>query len=507
MAPTTPDIDSNQDKDSAGGIPRIRGSGLVRVYTKIKSIGDLPDDVLTEIFLILYAYWPSRQHKRRSELGACRRWYNVMINMPLLWRSVHLPRGDAADGEPQRRLISMHLTRSRNALLDVRFVPTRNLEERDCSLVFQNALRIRKLEAQFITRGAFHNIFSQDWERLEMPNLQSLIVSDGPRGYFQDESTNSLPLSIRPWQGMEALHKLELNNFPFTDFPAGTRVRSLSLKSARVSSFILKEIFQHFPCLETLSIRDFISPSLDGGVHLGRPIRAPNLRNLAIGGIFLHEAECNCGLALLVAPNIETVEYHGMRRSLLNDAHTTILFKSGGEKTRRLRVCNQQRSKEKELFLYSRLPSHIDLEFAELPGDDACFIIELLSSLSNLHSITLALYPPVDNILHRKARYQANNLNPTNFSQIVRQFKPVLACPTYIRVFDTSLIPEDVRHILGHNLTILVSPMVKEDWVADCDHIRYPNHDWDQFDKYLRNLYLQGIVSSISEDEYSDEND
>ncbi|KAF5312456.1 hypothetical protein D9619_003486 [Psilocybe cf. subviscida] len=504
MASITLDTDPKENRGD--GIPRIRGPALVRVYTKTKSISDLPDDVLTEIFLILYAYWPS-EHKKRSELGVCRRWYNVMISMPLLWTCIHVPRNDAADGEPQHRLNIISFSRSRSALLDVQFSRTRNLEERDCSLVFRNASRIRRLEACFVTRKAFHDIFNGDWEKLQMPNLQSLIIYHCalPYGFeYEDESDDLRPLIIRPWQGMEALRNLQLDNFYFAKFPPGTGVRSLSINSNRVGSFMLKKIFEHFPYLETLSIYDFEIPNADEGEHLGPPISAPHLRNLAIGSFCPHNKKCNCGLELLVAPNIEIVEYHGTRRSLLNKAHTAILVKSGGEKARRLRVCNQQRSNERDLLFYSTLSSHIDVEFAELPGDNAGFIVELLSSLGNLHSLTLALYPCVDNF-DREQVYQDNMLNPTNFSEIIRQFKPVLACPTYIRVFDASLIAEDVKDILGQNLTILVSPPVNRDWFCYCGHIIYTLHDWDEHDRYWRDLGPFSGDDDDFEDEYWDE--
>lgn len=299
----------------------------------------LPDDVLVEVFKLVYEFWPTNEHKQRFEIQVCQRWRSLIIDTPLLWTTVYVPNASLLTGPSYYNAHS--LERSKGALLDLFILDNSDelhLNQEDSlktyRVLVEQHSRIGRLSILAVSEIAVACVLA-NWKSEDTPYLTTLRVNAAygkstptTLGYVKHWFKKMGLKSAPAWPGLPNLRSLLLNKFDVRRFPASANLRELELVAFYLTVEGLQGVLEQFPALETLKIPELKLPTcsrVQAEIPDGTVICAPSLRKLAIGSFYRHSPKCICGLVYLAAPNLEHLELK-CRPSLLTQHHFSVLL-------------------------------------------------------------------------------------------------------------------------------------------------------------------------------------
>ncbi|KAF5312453.1 hypothetical protein D9619_003489 [Psilocybe cf. subviscida] len=440
----------------------------------------LPDDVLVEIFKLVYESWPTKEHRQRTEIRVCQRWRELIINTPLLWTRIYLPNvftGPSYDN-------AHSFERSRGALLDiiVRQIGEETDEEGEMidRVLVEHQSRIRRLTFLSGSENSVAYVLAH-WKSEDTPHLTAMHLNVSHYRFarrnldyenFWAQQLEKLGIGfVRAWPGLSNLRTLILDDIDVRRFPASANLRVLQLGAIELTVKELQGIFERFPSLETLTIQQ-LSPLTGTRARLVVPddtvLRAPSLRNLGIGSFRRHSTDCKCGLVYLAAPNLEYLELQ-CDPALLAQRHFAVLLNPDkAQNPRKIRLAMGYRTAlvtdEVAEFL-NNLPrkDEIDLEATWSVGPPGYHdrVNALLESTMGVRSLTIDFA-----FMREYGGMRPKRPHTNDFIQLLHEGKK--CSPTYVRGLtdgaDEMSYQEVDDALDGSGVELLRSPV--PDWLV-----------------------------------------
>ncbi|KAG9018588.1 hypothetical protein FRB90_011311 [Tulasnella sp. 427] len=277
------------------------------------TVNDLPNEVLSAIFILTLHAWLPRRDICRLEL-TCRRWYEVVETTPVIWANITILEG--------MNYVEQALRKSKNAPIDIKFVPRGpSLDFADfSSRIDPHISRWRSLTATLreLDLGALETTPAPQLESLKV-TFNGELIFPRPRyitmfgaGWFSEKLRNveidRFPLDI-DGTSLRNLSSLKLNN---VDVHSSSMIMFILGASPQLVCLSLHGLPIHSPdevtyapinllVLERVSIQQIGIPATS---LILSTIRAPNCIHLTIHCTLTHLPSHESELKSLLTPEL-----------------------------------------------------------------------------------------------------------------------------------------------------------------------------------------------------------